>query len=62
MYKIQAFLRNGTILHDFQNALILQPLDEFLCPTPKMKARDAYVPILLFKSLNKNKIWELSGD
>ena len=34
---------------DFQNAVILQPLDGFLCPIPEMKARDACIPFLLFK-------------
>ena len=50
MLKIQAFLRNGTIFTDFQNAVILQPLDGFLYPTPEMKARDVYVSFLAFKS------------
>ena len=38
---------------DFQNAVIPQPVDGFLCSTPEMKARDAYVPFLLYKPLNK---------
>ena len=37
---------------DFQNALISQPLDGFLFPTPEMKARDAYVPFLLSEPTN----------
>ena len=41
---------------DFQNALIPQPLDGFLFPTPEMKARDAYVPFLLSKPLNKKEL------
>ena len=41
---------------DFQNALIPQPLDGFLFPTPEMKARDAYVPFLLSKPTNKIEI------
>ena len=47
-------------IRDFQNAVILQPVNEFLCPTPEMKARDAYVPFLLSKPLNKNEISDLS--
>ena len=46
----------------FENALIPQPVDGFWFPTPEMKARDAYVPFLLSKPLNKNEIWELSWD
>ena len=48
----------ATFLRDFkfQQAVNSQPLNEFLCSTPEMKARDAYVPFLLFKSLNKNEI------
>ena len=46
----------------FENALIPQPVDGFWFPTPEMKARDAYVPFLLSKLLNKNEIYELSWD
>lgn len=48
---------------DFQNAVIPQPVDEFLCSTPEMKGGDAYVPFLLSKwkpelfcHMNSNKI------
>ena len=41
---------------DFKNALISQPVDGFLFPTPEMKARDAYVPFLLSKPINKIEI------
>ena len=44
---------------DFQNAVIPQRVDGFLFPTPEMKARDAYVPFLLFKPHNKNETLEL---
>ena len=47
---------------DFKNAVIPQRVDEFLHSTPEMKARDAYVPFLAFKQLNKNEISELSRD
>ena len=40
-------------LEDFQNDVIPQRVDGFLCSTPEMKARDAYVPFLLSKPLNK---------
>ena len=46
----------------FENALVPQPVDGFWFPTPEMKARDAYVPFLLSKPLNKNEIWELFWD
>ena len=45
---------------DFKNAVIPQPIDGFLFPTPEMKARDAYVPFLLSKPSYKNEILELS--
>ena len=45
---------------DFQNTVILQRVDGLLFPTPEMKARDAYVPFLLSKPLNKNEISELN--
>ena len=32
--------------------------NDFLCPTPEMKARDAYVPFLVFKPINKVKVQE----
>ena len=38
------------LFKDFQNAVILQPLGEFSCPTPETKARYAYVPSLALKS------------
>ena len=41
---------------DFKNALIPQPIDGFSFPTPEMKARDAYVPFLLSKPINKMEI------
>ena len=41
---------------DFKNALIPQPIDGFSFPTPEMKARDAYVPFLLYKPINKMEI------
>ena len=47
---------------DFQNAVFSQPIDGFLFSTPEMKARDAYVPFLLSKPLNKMYISELSSD
>ena len=56
MYKIFSFLRKITKFADLQNAVILQPLDGFLCPTPEMKARDAYVSFLAYKSENKSRI------
>ena len=55
-----SFSGSGVIFHrlvvelqHFKNVVIQQPVDEFLCPTPEMKARDAYVPFLLSKPLNK---------
>ena len=47
---------------DFKNAVIPQRVDGFLRSTPEMKARDAYVPFLLSKLLNKNEISKLSWD
>ena len=44
--------------YDFQKAVTSQP-DGFFCSTPEMKARDAYVPFLLSKPLNRNRISEL---
>ena len=43
-------------LTNFQNYVIPQLIDGFLCSTPEMKARDAYVPFLVYKSLNKCEI------
>ena len=43
---------------DFQNAVIPQPVDGFLCSTPEMKARDAYVPFLILKPINKKWMFE----
>ena len=43
----------------FQKAVTSQPVDGFFCPTPEMKAMDAYVAFLLSKPLNKNEIAEL---
>ena len=39
--------------------IISQLLGEFLCSTPEMKARDAYVPFLLSKPINKNRSLKL---
>ena len=50
------FLRKGGFSMIFENALIPQPVDGFLFPTPEMKARDAYVPFLLSKPSDKNEI------
>ena len=47
------FLPKKCDFADFQNALISQPLDGFLFPTPEMKARDAYVPFLMSKQSGK---------
>ena len=48
-------VRYGTwellIFNNFQNDVTLQPLDEFLCSTPEMKARDPYVPFLMSKRI-----------
>ena len=33
----------------FQKAVNSQPVDEFFCSTPEMKARDTYVPFLIYK-------------
>ncbi len=51
MYGIEA--ENLLIFVDFRNDVALQPLNEFLCSTPEMKARDAYVPFQTLKLLNK---------
>ena len=48
--KPYRFILKKHFFKDFKNAVILQPLNEFLCPTPEMKARDAYVPFLVSKS------------
>ena len=47
---------------DFLNAVNSQLVDGFFCSTPEMKARDAYVPFLLFKPLNKIVNSELFCD
>ena len=60
--NLALFKKKTNILKIFENALIPQPVDGFWFPTPEMKARDAYVPFLLSKSLNKNEIWELFWD
>ena len=49
----QDLFKKNNFFTDFQNAVILQPLDDFLCPTPEMKARDACVPFLVSKLENK---------
>ncbi len=66
---VPVFVSKCTLWHqkktkksDFQNAVIPQPVGGFLFSTPEMKARDAYVPFLLSKPLNKNVISELYGD
>ena len=58
--KFVVFFLKGHFLTDFKNAVIPQLVDGFLRPTPEMKARDAYVPFLLSKPLNKKEILELS--
>ena len=50
---LRRFFKKRYFFTDFQNAVNLQPLDEFLCSTPEMKARDSHVPFLIFKPLNK---------
>ena len=45
---------------NFENTLAPQPVDGFIFPTPEMKARDAYVPFLHSKPINKNETIELS--
>ena len=59
---VPVFVSKCTLWHqkktkksDFQNAVIPQPVGGFLFSTPEMKARDAYVPFLLSKPLNKNE-------
>ena len=37
----------------FQNAVILQPVDGFLFPTPEMRGMDVYVPFVISKPINK---------
>ena len=44
------FIRKKRFSKDFQNAENFQSIGEFLCPNTEMKARDAYVPFLAFKS------------
>ena len=54
------FFKKRDFFTDFKNAVIPQRVDGFLRSTPEMKARDAYVPFLLSKPLNKNEISDLS--
>ena len=53
--KNEVSLKKRHFFTDFKNDVIPQRVDGFLRSTPEMKARDAYVPFLLSKPLNKNE-------